>query len=202
MFEERIEKAVEFFKSGYNCSQSVVLAFADMYGFTQEQAARMAASFGGGIGRMRQTCGAACGMFLLAGLETGATDPKDREGKGANYAVVQELAAEFKKRNGSTICAELLGLKKPEGVSTPEEREWMTRFLNAGFIDTFRVLHPEQQEYTWWSYRFNSRAKNKGWRIDYCMASESLKSRLKDAYILPEVYHSDHCPCVLEIGEV
>ena len=122
MFEERIEKAVEFFKSGYNCSQSVVLAFADMYGFTQEQAARMAASFGGGIGRMRQTCGAACGMFLLAGLETGATDPKDREGKGANYAVVQELAAEFKKRNGSTICADLLGLKKPEGVSTPEER--------------------------------------------------------------------------------
>lgn len=116
MFEERIEKAVEFFKSGYNCSQSVVLAFADMYGFTQEQAARMAASFGGGIGRMRQTCGAACGMFLLAGLETGATDPKDREGKGANYAVVQELAAEFKKRNGSTICAELLGLKKPKGV--------------------------------------------------------------------------------------
>ena len=111
MFEERIEKAVDFFKSGYNCSQSVVLAFADMYGFTQEQAARMAAS-----------CGAACGMFLLAGLETGATDPKDREGKGANYAVVQELAAEFKKRNGSTICAELLGLKKPEGVSTPEER--------------------------------------------------------------------------------
>ena len=121
MFEERIEKAVGFFKSGYNCSQSVVLAFADMYGFTQEQAARMAASFGGGIGRMRQTCGAACGMFLLAGLETGATDPKDREGKGANYAVVQELAAEFKKRNGSTICAELLGVKKPEGVS-PEER--------------------------------------------------------------------------------
>ena len=100
----------------------MVLAFADMYGFTQEQAARMAASFGGGIGRMRQTCGAACGMFLLAGLETGATDPKDREGKGANYAVVQELAAEFKKRNGSTICAELLGLKKSEGVSTPEER--------------------------------------------------------------------------------
>ena len=100
MFEERIEKAVEFFKSGYNCSQSVVLAFADMYGFTQEQAARMAASFGGGIGRMRQTCGAACGMFLLAGLETGATDPKDREGKGANYAVVQELVH---LRNGTAL---------------------------------------------------------------------------------------------------
>lgn len=72
--EDRIEKAVELFKSGYNCSQSVVAAFADMYGFTQEQALRMGASFGGGIGRMRETCGAACGMFLVAGLETGATD--------------------------------------------------------------------------------------------------------------------------------
>ena len=69
MTNDRIEKAVGLFKSGYNCSQSVVAAFADMYGFTEEQALRMSASFGGGIGRMRQTCGAACGMFLLAGLE-------------------------------------------------------------------------------------------------------------------------------------
>ena len=72
--KDRIEKAVELFKSGYNCSQSVVGAFADMYGFTEEQAFRMSASFGGGIGRMRQTCGAACGMFLLAGLEKGAVE--------------------------------------------------------------------------------------------------------------------------------
>lgn len=121
--EDRIQKAVEFFKSGYNCSQSVVAAFADMYGFTQEQAVRMSASFGGGIGRMRETCGAACGVFLLAGLETGATEAADRAGKAANYAVVQELAAEFKKRNGSLICRELLGLNKKDPVSTvPEER--------------------------------------------------------------------------------
>lgn len=79
--EERISRATELFKSGYNCSQSVVAAFADMYGFTEEQALRMAASFGGGIGRMRETCGAACGMFLLAGLEKGAIDGADR-GKG------------------------------------------------------------------------------------------------------------------------
>ena len=123
MEEDRIQKAVELFKSGYNCSQSVVAAFADMYGFTQEQASRMAASFGGGIGRMRETCGAACGLFPVAGLKTGATEAADRKGKAANYAVVQELAAEFKKRNGSLICAELLGLKKKEPVSTiPEER--------------------------------------------------------------------------------
>ncbi len=121
--EERIQKAVEAFKSGYNCSQSVVVAFADMYGFTQEQAARMSASFGGGIGRMRGTCGAACGMFLVAGLETGATEAADRAGKAANYAVVQELAAEFKQRNGSLICAELLGLKKDTPMThVPEER--------------------------------------------------------------------------------
>lgn len=94
--KDRVEKAVELFKSGYNCSQSVVAAFADMYGFTQEQALRMSASFGGGIGRMRQTCGAACGMFLLAGLEKGAVDGKDREGKAANYALVQQLAEEFR----------------------------------------------------------------------------------------------------------
>ena len=82
--EERISRATELFKSGYNCSQSVVAAFADMYGFTEEQALRMAASFGGGIGRMRETCGAACGMFLLAGLEKGAIDGSARrkeEGK-------------------------------------------------------------------------------------------------------------------------
>lgn len=123
MYEDRIQKATELFKEGYNCSQSVVAAFADMYGFTEEQAFRMAASFGGGIGRMRETCGAACGMFLLAGLEKGATKGSDREGKAANYALVQELAARFKERSGSLNCSELLGLKRKDPVSTlPEER--------------------------------------------------------------------------------
>lgn len=109
-YENRIQRAVELFKSGYNCSQSVVAAFADLYGFTEEQALRMSASFGGGIGRMRQTCGAACGMFLLAGLDTGAVDAEDRVGKSHNYEVVQQLAEKFKAENGSLICAELLGL--------------------------------------------------------------------------------------------
>lgn len=121
--EERIEKAVALFKEGYNCSQAVVTAFADLYGFTEEQALKMSSSFGGGIGRMRQTCGAACGLFMLAGLETGCTDGKNREGKEANYKVVQELAEEFRKRNGSLICAELLGLNKTAPTpATPEAR--------------------------------------------------------------------------------
>ena len=123
MEEQRIEKAVAYFKQGYNCSQSVVAAFADRYGFTEEQAFRMAASFGGGIGRMRETCGAACGLFMVAGLETGAVEGSDRAGKSANYKLVQALAEEFKKRNGGMRCADLLGLSKKEPVvSTAEER--------------------------------------------------------------------------------
>lgn len=121
--EARVERAVELFKAGFNCSQSVVAAFADLYGFSEEQALRMSASFGGGIGRMRQTCGAACGLFLLAGLETGCTNPADREGKAANYAVVQHLAEIFKERNGALNCFELLGLRKEDSTPpTPEAR--------------------------------------------------------------------------------
>lgn len=102
------------------------------------------------------------------------------------------------------ICHEAIDIHDPIRNATnsgflPEEREWMTRFLDAGFIDTFRALHPELQEYTWWSYRFNSRAKNKGWRIDYCMVTEPVRSMLKEARILNDAVHSDHCPMLLEI---
>ena len=121
--KERVQKAVELFKKGYNCSQSVCAAFADMYGYTEEQALRMSASFGGGIGRMRMTCGAACGMFLLAGLETGCTDGANREGKESNYRLVQQLADKFVQENGSLICAELLKLdQKKYDNPTPEVR--------------------------------------------------------------------------------
>ena len=120
--EERIDRAVELFKSGYNCSQSVVTAFADLYDLTEEQALRIAASFGAGIGRMRETCGAACCMFILAGLHTGSVVP-DAKAIGANYKLVQDLAQVFVARNGSLNCGELLGLKKNYPISSmPEER--------------------------------------------------------------------------------
>lgn len=120
---DRIKRAVELFKKGFNCSQSVCAAFADMYGYTEAQALQMSASFGGGIGRMRMTCGAACGMFLLAGLHKGCTDGADRAGKEANYELVQQLADEFIRRNGSLICAELLGLPSHRNTDTrPENR--------------------------------------------------------------------------------
>lgn len=120
--EKRVERAKALFKEGFNCSQAVCAACADLYGLDEQTALRVAASFGGGIGRMRQTCGAACGMFILAGLENGSATPGDAEGKKQNYVLVQDLAAKFKAENGSLICAELLGIApKPENP-TPAER--------------------------------------------------------------------------------
>lgn len=81
----------------------------------------------------------------------------------------------------------------------PEEREWMENFIQSGFIDTFRYFDPSPHQYSWWSYRANSREKNLGWRIDYNLASKNLETRLKSASILPNAMHSDHCPVVLEI---
>lgn len=82
----------------------------------------------------------------------------------------------------------------------PEEREWMTRFLASGWIDTFRTFHPEPHRYSWWSQRFPSvRLNNKGWRIDYITTTEALKKNLKDAEIYPDVKHSDHCPVYLDL---
>lgn len=111
-FDKRIDNAVNYFKQGYNCSQSVVAAFADLYGLKQDLALKVASSFGGGIGRMRETCGAACGLFMLIGLDCGSTDGKDNSSKSHNYAMVQKYAQQFKEQNGSIICAELLGLKE------------------------------------------------------------------------------------------
>ena len=119
--QERVEKAVALFKQGFNCSQAVFAACADLYGISdQSLALRLSASFGGGIGRMRQTCGAACGMFLLAGLQNGSATVGDAEGKKQNYALVQDLAAQFQAENGSMICAELLGIAQQPQNPTPE----------------------------------------------------------------------------------
>ncbi len=81
----------------------------------------------------------------------------------------------------------------------PEEREWMTEFLDTGFVDTFRVFNQEPDNYTWWSYRTNARARNLGWRIDYHMVTEPLCNSLERSLILPDAKHSDHCPIMLEI---
>ncbi len=86
--------------------------------------------------------------------------------------------------------------KKNSGF-LPEERAWLTKFLDSGFVDAFRYKHPDKVEYSWWSFRANARAKNKGWRIDYFVVSEALKERVIDAGHYNEAVHSDHCPLFL-----
>ena len=81
----------------------------------------------------------------------------------------------------------------------PQERDWLDRFIKNGFIDSFRFFNDQPDNYSWWSYRAGARGNNKGWRIDYCLVSETLKDKLKRANILPEAKHSDHCPVVVEI---
>ena len=114
---------------GYGCCQSVVAAFADLYNLDDTMAKRIAAGFGGGVGRMRMMCGAVSGIVILAGLDRGQIDGADRKGKSMCYKVVQELLDEFKVQNGSVVCAELLGLKGHEKaqssyVASPRTAEY------------------------------------------------------------------------------
>lgn len=119
------DKAFEAFHKGYNCSQSVAVAFAADMGLTEQQALQMAVGFGGGFGRMREVCGAFSGLTLVLGALYGSDDPAQ---KTQLYAEVQALAEEYKRRNGggSIICRELLGLSRPEGspVASPRTEEY------------------------------------------------------------------------------
>ena len=103
------------------------------------------------------------------------------------------------------ICHEAIDIHDPvrnKNVSgfLPEERAWMSQFLKNGFVDAFREFNTEPHNYSWWSYRANSRANNKGWRLDYTLVSQSLQEKLKRAVILSETVHSDHCPVLVELN--
>ncbi|WP_196895692.1 exodeoxyribonuclease III [Aureivirga marina] len=102
------------------------------------------------------------------------------------------------------ICHEAIDIHNPKQNEKnsgflPVERKWIGEFIHEGFIDSFRYFNKEPHNYSWWSYRANARANNKGWRIDYNMVSEPLKDQMQRAYILPEAKHSDHCPIVVEM---
>ena len=120
---ERTQRAVELFKSGFNCSQSVFAAFAGEFGMDEETALRVSAGLGGGVGRSREVCGAVSGAAMLVGFKHGAVSGDDAEAKQKCYEVVQQIIAEFKKNNPSIVCRELLALGEGESTNpTPEAR--------------------------------------------------------------------------------
>lgn len=122
-------------------------------------------------------------------------------------AYINELKKERPKliiSGDYNICHKPIDIHDPVRNAThsgflPEEREWMSRFLATGFIDSFRLFNQQPQQYTWWSFRSAARLKNLGWRIDYHMVTENLRSALRHAVIFPQAVHSDHCPCTIEI---
>jgi exodeoxyribonuclease-3 len=145
-------------------------------------------------------------LYLPSGTSDARLDFKLRY-----MAEFQDYVNELKKEvpkllicGDYNICHEAIDIHNPvQNKNTsgflPVEREWIGNFIDSGFIDTFRHFNKEPHNYSWWSYRANARNNNKGWRIDYCMASKPLESNLKRAFILPEAKHSDHCPVGVEL---
>jgi len=120
--EERAEQAVMYFKSGYNCAQSVYMAYADLFGMSQEMAARIASPMGAGMGRMREVCGTVSGAALVTGLAIPCDNPSDIAAKTRCYALVQKIAERFRQENGSIICRELLGIAPIKESPVPSPR--------------------------------------------------------------------------------
>jgi C_GCAxxG_C_C family probable redox protein len=150
----RTEAARNYFTEGYNCSQAVLLAFSDLLPVQPEFLARMASSFGGGMGRLREVCGAVSGMFLAAGLLYGYDSPEAGAPKAEHYRRIQELAAEFESINGSIVCRELLNLNQKKDPPCPEDRtvEYYRRRpcrelvgIAAGILENYIRTHPECQ---------------------------------------------------------
>ncbi len=110
------------FLKGYNCSQSIVLAFEDMLPVDEQLISKLASSFGGGMGRLREVCGSVSGMFMIAGLLYGYDGPETGQVKADHYARIQELARRFEEKHGSIVCREMLGLSVRHDVPTPEAR--------------------------------------------------------------------------------
>lgn len=150
---ERAELAAELFVKGYNCAQAIAVAFCHEIGMEKEQAAKMASSFGGGMGRLREVCGAVSGMLLVAGILYGYDTPGDDVQKKAHYERVQELAGAFRQRVGSIVCRDIL--KNPPSDPTPSPRTeeyYRDRpcvrmvYTAAQILDEYLCAHPLTQE--------------------------------------------------------
>lgn len=154
----RGQRAFGLFQEGYNCSQAVALAFADLIGMDEKALARMTSSFGGGMGRLREVCGAVSGMFFVAGALYGYEAPgaAGQQEKAAHYARIQELAGEYRAVNGSIVCRELLGLAASGADQpTPELRtaEYYKKrpcgqlvMLAAAILESYIEEHPTDRQ--------------------------------------------------------
>ena len=141
--------AAELFLKGYNCAQSVAVAFCDVTGLSEEFSAKMASSFGGGMGRMREVCGAVSGMLMVAGLLYGYDTPGDDVSKKAHYHLVQDLAGQFREAAGSIICREILKNPPSDPNPTPRTEEYYRQrpcarlvILAAQILDGYIAEHP------------------------------------------------------------
>ncbi len=141
--------AAELFLKGYNCAQAVAVAFCDVTGLTPEFSAKMASSFGGGMGRMREVCGSVSGMLMVVGLLYGYDTPGDHAGKKAQYALVQELAGKFREQAGSIICREILKNPPSDPTPSPRTQEYYEKrpctrmvMLAARILDEYIAEHP------------------------------------------------------------
>ena len=141
--------AAELFLRGYNCAQSVMVAFCDLTGLEEAFAAKMASSFGGGMGRMREVCGAVSGMLMVAGLLYGYDTPGDDVSKKALYGTVQELSGRFRQEVGSIVCREILKNPPSDPTPSPRTEEYYRKrpcarmvYLAASILDRYLEEHP------------------------------------------------------------
>ncbi|MDO4940989.1 MAG: C-GCAxxG-C-C family protein [Erysipelotrichaceae bacterium] len=143
--------ALQYFEEGYNCSQAVVLAFADLLDIDFKQAAKLASGFGGGMGRLREVCGAVSGMFMVVDMLYGYDSPDKGEKKKELYSRIQELGLQFEKDNGSLICREIMKLNVKHDDPTPTQRTpdfYQTRpcpnkiFYAANLLEEYINNHP------------------------------------------------------------
>ena len=131
---DHVLTAGDLFLEGFNCAQALTVAFCDVTGMDKKEAARLAAPFGGGMGRMRETCGAVSGMLLVAGFLWGYDTPGDDVSKAAHYRLVQKLAGKFRERTGSILCRELLGNPPSDPNPTPRTADFYKTRPCAGFV--------------------------------------------------------------------
>ena len=145
----RAEYAAKLFYDGYNCAQAVTIAFADVTGLTTDFSATMASSFGGGMGRMREVCGAVSGMLLVAGILYGYKGNEGDDAKKAHYALVQNLAGQFREKVGSIVCRDILKNPPADPIPSPRTEEYYKQrpcarmvFLAAQILDDYLLEHP------------------------------------------------------------